>query len=415
MKYFQTARWVFLCTLCLILLLNHASASIETDEFEDIPDSSGVAEVALSSDELDSSSDNEGKVRPKLSFRQLLYESGDISGQNNFFIEISFLCLLGLCVWNYVYGKITNRILAIKWIAVNKEILAEQFSLLSAACNAEPNPDELLSQEKGYNVFRFYASGRKHCTAFFAEISLLKRNDIFWRIIDALAFPSYDTVKLQTVLSTDTTCHNVLFFLCRKGKQVSIRDENASFGEFTSQVSTPTSISDLVTFSEVPEALEKLFMPDDWKTLNDLSDYVELISVTDLNTEEIEGVVENSPPPRVLTCVFRLPSPGEMDKIVPLTELSLRLVDTLFSLRLSTGGKNKVDRNRKVLTDRVAKAVTERRLLEDKEENEKKKLEKIEKEKEEYEKLPDHLKVKRDMKEDKKKKKEERKSMMKKK
>jgi hypothetical protein len=104
-----------------------------------------------------------------------------------------------------------------------------------------------------------------------------------------------------------------------------------------------------------------------------------------------------------------------MDQIVPLTELSLRMIDIISSLKLSIGGKNKVDRNRKVLTDRVAKALAEKRLLEEKEENEKKKLEKLEKEKQEYEKLPSHLKVKRDREEEKKKKKEANKSMMKKK
>jgi hypothetical protein len=425
MKFAQSAQWICLWVLCLFLLTNHASA-VADDEFDDIPVATdtiekGAETLSTGNEEefVDVSLGDEAKVKPKMSFRQLLLASGDISGKNNFFIEISFLCILGLCFWAYVYGKITNRILAIKWIAVNKELFSEQFALMSAASNSEPNPDELLSQEKGYNQFRFYASGRKHCSAFLAEITLLKRNDIFWRIIDALMYPSYDKVTLQTVLTDSASCHPFLFFLCRKGKQVSIREGNDFFQEFTSQVPNASTVvplnSDLVMFAEVHEGVDKLFTSEDLKILNDLSDFVELISVTDLNVEDLEGVSEKCPPKKVLTCTFRLPPPGEMEKIVPLTELALRLIDTLFTLRLTIGGKNKVDRNRKVLTERVAKANAERKLLEEKEENEKKKLEKLEKEKEEYEKLPSHLKLKKDQKEEKKKKKDANKNMMKKK
>lgn len=400
------------------------SASGEgSDEFDNIPVSDDMIDENsnhdIINDDLGSSfsstSNDETVIQTKKTFYQLLLESGDISGKNNFFLEITFLCLVGLCVWSFMYGKITNRILAIKWVAVHKELFSEQFALISAASNAEPNPDELLSQDNGYNSYKFYASGRKSCSALLAEITLIKRNDVFWRIIDALAFPCYDKVTTQTVLTESSSCHPFLFFLCRKGKQVSIRDGNPFFKEFTSQMSVPSLSSDLVVFSEVQEVIDQVLSADDIKIINDLSDFVEMISITDLNTEIIDGVVENSPPKKVLTCTFRLPAPGYMDQIVPLTELSLRMIDIISSLKLSIGGKNKVDRNRKVLTDRVAKALAEKRLLEEKEENEKKKLEKLEKEKQEYEKLPSHLKVKRDREEEKKKKKEANKSMMKKK
>lgn len=416
-------RWVFLGALCLFLLLNDAKAAA-SDEFDDIPVAGDTIASPDGADTLSSSSagleDNEfvttadeGKAKTVLTYRELLYASGDISGNNHFFIEFTFLCFLGMCIWQYVFGKIANRNLAIKWITVHKDLFAEQFSLLSAASNAEPNEDELLSQEKGFNSFQFYASGRRHCTALLAEITLLKRNDIFWRVIDALAYPTHDKVTLQLILTDSPSCHPSMFFLCRKGKQVSIREENLFFQEFTSQVSVPNLSSELVAFAEVPEVVDKLFTAEDWKLINDLSDFVELISVTDLNTDFIDGLPVTTPK-KVLTCVFRLPASGAMERICPLTELSLRLVDTLFTMKLSVSGKNKVDRNRKVLTDRVAKALTERRLLEEKEENEKKKLERLEKEKEEYEKLPSHLKLKRDQKEEKKKKKDARKSMMKK-
>ena len=420
----STLRWVCFGALCLVLQLNNATASMKTDEFDDIPaviDNPGTSSLTTDnvgdedSEFVAANDDVNMKSKTVMSYRQLLLASGDISGHNHFFIELFFLCILGICIWQYFAGKMTNRNLAIKWITVHKELFAEQFSLISAASNADPNDDELLSQEKGYNNFQFYASGRQHCTALLAEVTLLKRNDIFWRIIDALAFPVHDKVTMQFVLEDSPSCHPSLFFLCRKGKQVAIREENPFFQEFTSQASVSNLNSDLVMFAEVHEVIEKMLTPEDLKLINELSDFVELISVTDLNTEMIEGVAEKSPPKKVLTCVFRLPASSDMATVLPLTTLVLQLVDTLFTLRLSVGGANKVTRNRKVLTDRVSKALTEKRLLEAKEEHEQKKIAKLGKEKEEYEKLPSHLKQKRDQKDEKKKKKNEKKSMMKKK
>lgn len=408
----------------MFLFFKHTSASMESDEFDDIPlatsdASQDISDNDFGQEEMDASisdsSSVEEVVKPKKTFRELLYASGDISGKNNFFIEITLLCVVGFCIWSFVYGKLSNRILAIKWISVHRELFAEHFSLISAASNADPNPDELLSQNNGYNSYKFYASGRKNCQALLSEVILLKRNDLFWRIIDALAFPYHDKVTTQIVLTDSATCHPFLFFLCRKGKQLSIRESNPHFQEFTSQVAHPSLNNALVVFAEVAEAVDQLLTKEDVAVINDLADFVEEISVTDLNTQVIEGVGDGIPPKKVLTCTFRLPAPGHMDRIVPLTELSLRLIDTIFSMKLSIGGKNKVDRNRKVLTDRVAKALTEKRLQEEKEENEKKKLEKLEKQKQDYEKLPTHLKLKKDQKEEKKKKKEANKSMMRKK
>ena len=140
-------------------------------------------------------------------------------------------------------------------------------------------------------------------------------------------------------------------------------------------------------------------------------DFVEFIGVTDFNVTPFDGLAVI--PKKVLTCTFRLPSPGSMDKVVPLTELCLRLVDTLYSFRLSLGSKNKVDRNRKVVSDRIDKVLMDRRLQEEREENEKKRIEKEMKDKEIYDKLPTALKLKKDLKEEKKKKKEENKNLMK--
>ena len=415
-------RIIFIGVLFFLFVVNNVHSFDEVDEFDDIPatgvdsplgEGASSLPVGENNDNFVSDTPNEPKSsKMKTSFRELLYASGDISGNNSFMIEVTFLCFVGFCIWSFVYGKISNRIIAIKWINEHKDLFSDQFSLISAASNAEPNPDELLSQD-GYNIYKFYASGRKHCKALLAEISLLKRNDIFWRVIDALAFPAHDKVTMKFALSDDLSAHLALFFLCRKGKQVSIRDENSHFQEFTSQATVANLSTDLVMFSEVNEITEKLFSNDDMNVINEFSDYVELVSVTDLNTEVVEGISETSPPKRILTCTYRLPAPGNMEKIVPLTEVFLRLVDTLFTLRLSVGGKNKVDRNRKVLSDRIAKAIAEQKLQEEQEEIEKKKLEKIEKEKELYDKLPAHLKLKKDQKEEKKKKKDANKSMMK--
>lgn len=388
------------------------------DEFDDISSSSSSSALSSSSSSSSASSAlDEEKVPPidekaekaKMTHWELLMTSGDLMGEKHFFVEITFLCLLAMCIWNYVYGKISNRMIAIRWISTHKQVFSDQFALISAASNEEPNPDELLSQ-KSFTEYKFFASGRKNCTALLAEITLLKRNDIFWRIIDALAYPYHDKVTLKIPLEESANAHPFLFFICRKGRQIAFREENEYFLEFTSQHRVEGLSSDLVAFTETSEIFDKLISAENLKLINDLSDYVELIAVTDLNNEAIEGIAGISS--RVLTCTFRLPSPSIMGSILPLSELSLRLVDVVASLRLSTSGKNKVDRNRKAIADRAAKAQAELKQQLEREEIEKKKLEKLEKEKEVYDKLPKALKLKKDQKDEKRKKKEANKSMM---
>jgi hypothetical protein len=89
-------------------------------------------------------------------------------------------------------------------------LFASQFALLSSGHTEEPDPEKLLFKESDYNysffasVFRFLSpsfspssQGRKYAKGMSVDISLVRRQDLITRAIDALAFPYHDKVTLQ--------------------------------------------------------------------------------------------------------------------------------------------------------------------------------------------------------------------------
>lgn len=390
------------------------------DEFDEIQEdehhSTGNIPVPQSDDMIDQAIDDNNASSANavqnlfMKLSRALQSSGDILGTNTFLLEM-ILCGV-LIVWTimFFYGRNANKVIATKWIRNHQELLQTQFAKLSSGSADTSDAGALLFKES-LNNFTFFASGRIHCEGLVGSVSLLRRHDLIMRAVDAIAFPHHDKVTFQIPLSGKggQIC---LFALCRKGKHVAFREETPEFQEFAPRTIQSVFPSNLIAMCESPEALTSgIFDTDALEVINKLGDLIELISCTDLNRAPVQGFPEI--PTRLLTCVFRIGNTRKCDEMKSLVELMLRLVDTMYSLRLSPAAANKIRKNRKTLEDRAAKKIKEQQQSE----AARKKQEKLEKEKEEerakYESLSESAKQKWDLKEEKRKRKEENSKMFK--
>lgn len=247
--------------------------------------------------------------------------------------------------------------------------------------------------------FWYYATGRANINSFLCKFQLVHRQDLIMRWLDYMIYPTVDKVVMEVVLPEDTKGDAALFVLCRKFKVAVLREEHDSGKELLSSVSLPSLPESLVLMAESGEGAREILPAFAVETLAKHAALVESIVCTDLNTAEMTGY--QYVPHRVLTCVFKLPS--DMSHLQDLMEMIVRLTDHLGSLKLSTIAKGRVDKNRRLVQERLEKKAAEAA----KEAQMAKKDEKREKDKQMYESMTPAEKAKWDEKEDKRKKKEE--------
>lgn len=247
--------------------------------------------------------------------------------------------------------------------------------------------------------FWYYASGRANINSLLCKFQLVHRQDLLMRWVDYMIYPTVDKVVVEVVLPEDTKGDAALFVLCRKFKVAALREELPDAKEMLSSFFLPSLPESIVLMAESAEGAREILPPFVIETIATHAALVESIVCTDLNTSEVTGY--QHPPHRVLRCVFKLPS--NMAHLQDMIEMVVKLADHLGSLKLSTIAKGKVDKNRRLIQEKLEKKAQELA----KEAQLAKKDEKKEKEKKLYESLTPAEKAKWDEKEEKRKKKEE--------
>ncbi|CAE7706893.1 ccdc47, partial [Symbiodinium microadriaticum] len=319
------------------------------DEFDEVLAPSEIAGPDIADPALMENVDN--SAGQKVPFLEMLLmniqRSGDMIGGDKFTGELICLAMIFVWILCYLYGRMANEKIAVNWINTYKSYFDENFAFMSSASTAKPDPNALLHRETLAD-YSFFASGRVNCAGMYLEINLLKRHDVVMRVIDALAFPFHDKVTIQIPLNPNVDSI-FLLAVCRKGKQEAFRSQRKEFQEFSPQVSTSLFSSAMIVMCEAPDAIQQLFDSQAMKCLGDLEDMIELICVSDLNAEPVEGF--NVIPAKLLTFTFRLLDPSNPEKMRPLVELAVRLVDTIHQMKLSGSSKGKVEKNRKILAE----------------------------------------------------------------
>ncbi len=155
-----------------------------------------------------------------------LYLHSSLTDRGDFLIEFAIFTFIVVWLAYFLTGRGYNNIIAVRWSThlwffsfsfQTGFVLTESCFSLSLLFFLRPTLTNQIS--KSYSSKRvtstipflhpydfFYSrlkadssQGRKHCNGMFVDISLVKRQDLIMRAIDALAFPYHDRVTIQVL------------------------------------------------------------------------------------------------------------------------------------------------------------------------------------------------------------------------
>lgn len=182
----------------------------DEDEFEGFPSQihSGPMQEKSSSPEfsLHNSVSVEGMEEDKVGKKKILLR--------DCYVDI-------FCVWfllcfgcNFFIGRNQNKNIAMAWavkFATKDALFEKNFNLMGSGIS-----DEIpLLLSDGYNIFKFYASGRKYCHGFLATLELKSRHDLISRWFTELILPKMETITFEVTMNDDAM-DQVVFALVRK-------------------------------------------------------------------------------------------------------------------------------------------------------------------------------------------------------
>ncbi|OAY70414.1 Uncharacterized protein ACMD2_24828 [Ananas comosus] len=184
----------------------------DEDEFEGIPVPS-LDQIPSEPSEPHPSSDPEPSIPTIASPASLL---------RSYSIEIACVSFLICFVINYFTGKRENEAIALAWaskFATKDSIFDKNFSLLGTG----DGKDTPLLLKEGQDVFKFYASGRRHCQGMLATMELRSRHDLISRMLDVV-LARKDTITFEVVMNEDAMDHVVLAMARRKAAKAMQKD-----------------------------------------------------------------------------------------------------------------------------------------------------------------------------------------------
>eukprot|EP01135_Chromosphaera_perkinsii_P005037 Nk52_evm14s311 gene=Nk52_evmTU14s311 len=254
-------------------------------------------------------------------------------------MELGSIAFILLYVVLFFYGSKANTEVAKAWAQTHVDLFTSQFALLG------DNAGHLLVKESEYE-YVFWASGRRYCQYLVSNIVSMKRHDLVSCLLSVL-FPSYDRVCTRVKMNSDCGENFVLAVVLKKNEKQFKEDHQ----EFTYYAKTyrPDFIPDnFVVLTDAYEVVEEIFTDEVCDVLENNQKYLESIIYTDQDFGKVK--LETVEPPEVFkrTLYFdmKLPPPGKMDEIFEMTEVCVKLIDSLSEITLSGQGKSKCDKLR---------------------------------------------------------------------
>jgi len=252
-------------------------------------------------------------------------ESYDILYGRSYVVEFAALGFVVLYLVNYIYGRAVNERIAKAWYAHFKELFGLQFAVLGAYAGDQKGAILKDSQ----SCFKFYASGRRHCSGMLATLELRKRHDLFSMLLSVLDLsPSRDTLTLEVPMNADEMEPLVFAVVPRKAERKA-RRTHKDIGDYAG---TATSARLSNTFCVLTDNvdLEPVFLDERvCRTLSQNEDLVQAVHFTDQNSGSFPTAK------KLLRFTYWLPATAELHRLTKLTEMSMHFIDVVAEVKQS--------------------------------------------------------------------------------
>lgn len=254
----------------------------------------------------------------------------------NFYLEyaaIAFICVYAVNFW---LGSSKNSRIAQSWYRQYEDWFKTQFASTGG----------LLKDSQ--SCYRFYASGRRHCTGMLVTINLRKRHDLFSLVAEPGG--SEDSVVIEIPM-LDEAMEPFVFAICRKRAEKKMKKGNKDLDQLSSSVKSRLLPEALVMLSDTPD-LDTAFLDD--RTCRTMSlEWFRSLHFTD------SGSVRFNASTKILRFQFRLPQ--DVSQLRLLTEMAIFFVDRVADTKLSSAAKQKNLLRRKQVAEKEFKATQQQR------------------------------------------------------
>lgn len=261
----------------------------------------------------------------------------------NWWPEALVVLFLIVYVIFFFKGRAANDAIATAWadaFAREGGILERNFSLLGGG----EGPELLVKESQ--SVFRFYASGRRHCSWLSATLELVNRQDllsVIWEVVS----PSQDRLDIEVCMNEGSMQQMVLLVAAPKVAKEMVKDLK-DLEDLTHRVDVGRDRlaawpgDKLVAYAEhssllydlmVDQVVDLLFSKGTFEPLARYWRYMHF--TTDMVDESVQSGATSQAPKKVLRFSFVLPSAERMEEVGKLLTAVTLLIDVVGQHKLS--------------------------------------------------------------------------------
>jgi PAT complex subunit CCDC47 len=260
---------------------------------------------------------------------------------DNYQLEYMALTLVFVYAINYFLGRKSNDSIAESWYFATHSVFADNFAALGRAAYHETvgqyamgNDGQLVKDSN--SIYKFYASGRKHCKGVLATIQLRNRHDLFSVFMDAVGIGSdRDSVTLE--ISMDSKQMEPSVFCIMRNRDVKkLHSQLEDLRDFASVIETDKVPDSHTVLTDAGETIGAFMTQQASKVIRDNKKLFSMMHLTDafsLSFSVTKGV---------LRFTFDLPSKkSDMKGITDLTRMAMNMIDSVARFKLSSNAKSR--------------------------------------------------------------------------
>ncbi|VDD80802.1 unnamed protein product [Mesocestoides corti] len=285
---------------------------------------------------------------------------------DHYTIEMLFLAIILVYLVNFIIGRGINSRLASAWFDAHKELLESNFSLVGDDGQAEPGPPQLKKESE--SLYSLWCSGRVCCEGMLVELRLLKRQDLFFVILNWLK-PASDSVVVKVILDDCEMDGWVLALGQKRTLSVLVKEhfDLATYPQDRKGQHYVGLPEPFLVLSEIPDATAAILNPTVCKLVTDHQSSIEYLYFSDQYSGP-KGSSEELKPPKpeevqkVLIFSFKIgctnASPQkDMESIKPLFNFVFYMIEKARKLRLSKEAKLKSEKARARVNETLLKSL----------------------------------------------------------
>lgn len=236
--------------------------------------------------------------------------------QEHFYYEIAIGFFFIAYIVQYYRGKSNNDKIAKTWASLYLSLFKKNFA----------NASEAVIYKDGNSDFKYFLSGRVNCQGYYCQMDLKRRHDLFYVLYDLFFGTGPDTLTIDIPLEK----MEPFIFAVASTKY---KEEHLDINTYVTNKMEHLELRPSVIWTDSPELATYLLNDDVVKALKSR----DFISFHFSDQSEFYS-------DKCLRFVFQIPS--DLEKLKPLMETTILMIDLVQSVELKDKSRNELMREK---------------------------------------------------------------------